>query len=394
MKSNKNYNSTYLPFEEALDFVHSLKIKSLKDWERYCKSGRKPSDIPASPDRIYKNEWTGWNDWLESSGASPKAKWRSFDKARKFIHSLHLKNQHEWYKYSRSGKKPSDIPVTPFKVYKDFGWISWGDWLGTGFIANSERVYRPFKKARAFARSLNFKKKDEWNEFCDSGKKPDDIPKTPYQTYKNDEWISWGDWLGTGFIATYKRIQMPFKEARAFVRKQNLKNVDEWIAFTRSGKKTQNIPNFPAKAYAKLGWIGYGDWLGTGRIADQNKVFLPFKKARAFARSLKLQTGKEWLRYCKSGKRPKDIPANPRGTYEKEWMGWGDWLGTGTIAKFERVYRPYKKARAFTRSLNLKSANEWREYSKSGKKPNDIPAAPERTYENKGWTNWGDWLGN
>jgi hypothetical protein len=27
-----------------------------------------------------------------------------------------------------------------------------------------------------------------------------------------------------------------------------------------------------------------------------------------------------------------DIPANPVRIYEKEWISWGDWLGTGRIA--------------------------------------------------------------
>jgi len=43
--------------------------------------------------------------------------------------------------------------------------------------------------------------------------------------------------------------------------------------------------------------------------------------------------------------------------------------------------------------LGLKSRKEWRDYSKSGKKPDDIPANPDNTYKNKGWNGWGDWLG-
>ena len=45
------------------------------------------------------------------------------------------------------------------------------------------------------------------------------------------------------------------------------------------------------------------------------------------------------------------------------------------------------------RRLGLKSGTEWREYSKSGKKPADIPATPNQTYAEDGWTGIGDWLG-
>ncbi len=71
----------------------------------------------------------------------------------------------------------------------------------------------------------------------------------------------------------------------------------------------------------------------------------------------------------------------------------GDWLGTETVASQHRVYRPFKKARGFTRSLKLKSMREWREYTKSGDLPSDIPAYPEQTYKDKGWSGSKDWLG-
>jgi hypothetical protein len=41
----------------------------------------------------------------------------------------------------------------------------------------------------------------------------------------------------------------------------------------------------------------------------------------------------------------------------------------------------------------LKSQAEWRKYCKSGKRPEDIPANPARTYAGSGWIGYGDWLG-
>lgn len=55
-------------------------------------------------------------------------------------------------------------------------------------------------------------------------------------------------------------------------------------------------------------------------------------------------------------------------------------------------YMSFRKARAFVRGLGLKSAGEWRDYVKSGMKPDDIPAAPHYIYANDGWAGWGDWL--
>ena len=66
----------------------------------------------------------------------------------------------------------------------------------------AKKVWRPFDEAREFVRSLQLRNQTEWNEYCKSNKKPDDIPSSPDIIYKNDGWISLGDWLGTGSIAT------------------------------------------------------------------------------------------------------------------------------------------------------------------------------------------------
>ena len=97
-------------------------------------------------------------------------------------------------------------------------------------------------------------------------------------------------------------------------------------------------------------------------------------------RRLGLKSSNEWRDYCKSGKKPAEIPANPDRSYAEDgWAGWGDWLGTGTVATHQRQYRPFEEARAFVRSRGLKTQAGWREFYKSGKKPMDIPANPDRS---------------
>jgi hypothetical protein len=50
--------------------------------------------------------------------------------------------------------------------------------------------------------------------------------------------------------------------------------------------------------------------------------FLPFEKAKDIVHSLGLKNQTEWEKYCKSGKRPKNIPSDPHGTYRKYWKGY------------------------------------------------------------------------
>jgi Phage-integrase repeat unit len=112
------------------------------------------------------------------------------------VHTLHLRSDAEWKAYLKSGKKPDDIPSTPNKVYIDDGWAGIGDWLGTSRVAAQLRQYRSFEKARAFARALGLKLGIEWKAYCKSGKKPDDIPAAPHNTYADAGWTGIRDWLG------------------------------------------------------------------------------------------------------------------------------------------------------------------------------------------------------
>jgi len=107
-----------------------------------------------------------------------------------------------------------------------------------------------------------------------------------------------------------------------------------------------------------------------------------------------LQNVKDWRKYRKSRKRPDDIPYEPAESYKnKGWEGYGDWLGTGTIATHLRTFRKFENARAFVHKLKLRSREKCNDYCKSGQKPVDIPTNPHRTYKNRGWKGMADWLG-
>ena len=133
---------------------------------------------------------------------------------------------------------------------------------------SAKKVWRPFEEAREFVRSLNLKNEDEWQQYLKSGKdgipKPDDIPSSPDSNYKNNGWIDWGDWLGTGSIAPKNREFLPFEEAREFARSLKLRNRDGWYEYCKSGERPDDIPANPGIIYKNDGWKGMIDWLGNG----------------------------------------------------------------------------------------------------------------------------------
>jgi hypothetical protein len=63
---------SYRPYDEAVKFVHNLKLKNHLEWTAYCRSERKdlslkPHDIPSNPNVTYREEFRekgGWGAWL------------------------------------------------------------------------------------------------------------------------------------------------------------------------------------------------------------------------------------------------------------------------------------------------------------------------------------------
>ena len=66
----------------------------------------------------------------------------SFAVARAIVRKLKLKGKKEWQAWSKSGQRPSNIPSTPDRTYRDDGWISLPDWLGYGQCKQEFRLYR------------------------------------------------------------------------------------------------------------------------------------------------------------------------------------------------------------------------------------------------------------
>ena len=146
-------------------------------------------------------------------------------------------------------------------------WRGFGDWLGTDAVAPKDRQFRSFQAARAFVRSKGLATKAEWNTFCRSGEKPDDIPATPEGVYKA-EWRGFGDWLGTGAFAPKDRQFRSFQAARAFVRSKGFTNQAEWNTFCRV--KSQTISPLLLRGSTKPSGGGWAT--GLAPVPSRHKI--------------------------------------------------------------------------------------------------------------------------
>jgi hypothetical protein len=277
----------YRPYPEAEKFVQRLKLSGQTQWHAWCKGElrglpERPTDIPVIPSNTYAGQgWKDWGTWLGTGTvATYLRKYRPFYAAREFVHSLGLKNQKDWWHYAAGRrddlpKLPADIPASPHHSYRNQGWKGFGDWIGTGAVAPSDKRYRSFRAARDFVRSLGLRSSTEWRPYCqgklsDLPPLPADIPSNPNLVYANDGWQGHNDWIGSKRVPYSKRAYRSFVAAREFARSLGLKSKDDWIEFARGGRSgisrlPVDVPADPRYYYADSGWEGWSDWLGNGR---------------------------------------------------------------------------------------------------------------------------------
>jgi len=233
---------------------------------------------------------------------------------------------------------------------------------------------------------------------------PTNVPSHPDRTYEDGRWQGWGHWLGTGntrntppFLPFDKaRVSkfLPFGEVLAVARSLGLASKREWRAWCKEGARPPNVPSHPNDTYKDGGWQGWGHWLGTGNTRNTTP-FLPFGEALVVARSLNLANLREWRVWSKEGMCPPNVPSNPDRAYKDGgWQGWGHWLGTGNqSSKAKRQqFLPFDQALRVARHLRLVSHKEWLLWCRSGARPANLPANPDKVYAHDGWWGWEHWL--
>ena len=258
------------------------------------------------------------------------------------------------------------------------------DFLGTGNLNTQQRLeqYYSYEDASKYVRKLGIKTSTEFIKWS-AKDRPMFIPATPYASYKK-EWIDWNEFLGTHKRGTHRS----FNEAREFAQSLNLKfSTVIGLGYIRKEKFQKTSQAYANETYAKEGWEGWGDFLGTGNLspADRKKGFKSFEESREFVRSLGIKTEPEWRKWMSTHKKPIDIPANPEKVYKDQWISMGDWFGTGRIAdKFKRdIWLPLKQAkpeaRRIAKELGITTKKQWIEAHRAGKIPN-LPLHPDSFY--------------
>ena len=85
------------------------------------------------------------------------------------------------------------------------------------------------------------------------------MPPKPYEYYSS-HWTSWGDFLGSDYIAGRNRKYINFNKAKEKIKKHNFSSREKYHSWLRASK-IQDLPFNPEKHYSQ-NWNGWSDFLG------------------------------------------------------------------------------------------------------------------------------------
>ncbi len=384
-----------ISYEAAKKYIQSTNVKSQVEFTQWARTDQRPANFPSKPERKYKDKgWKGWGDFLGTGNiANFNREFMSFEEAKRFIQSLKIKTTSEFWDWLKTDQRPANFPYTPSRTYKGKGWKGYGDFLGTGIVQTQAREYLGFEEAKRYIQSLGFISSKEFTDWAKTDQKPANIPAGPGRIYKDKGWKGYGDFLGTGYVATVNRDFMSFEEAKRFIQSTNVKSQAEFTQWAMTDQRPANFPSAPSRTYKDKGWKSYGDFLGTGYVATKNREFMSFEEAKRFIQSTNVKSSIEFRQWANTDQRPANFPYVPYRKYmNKGWKGWGDFLGTGAIAPQDRVFLEFEEAKRYIQSKGVRSAAEFRQWAKTDQRPANFPSDPSKTYKDKGWTSWGDFL--
>ena len=239
---------------------------------------------------------------------------------KKTIKELKIESYVKYRELFKSGKLPSNFPLKIERAYKEIKSIK--------YLFRPETNYVSLKEAKRILKKLNIKSVNELIINKEKLKKLR-VPINPLSVYahrKDDNWMGLPDYFGRKSKTT-NRNYLTYKEAKKILSKLNIKNQREWREYSKS-KRPDNIPGAPQKVYKRSGdWIGWNNFLGNKNISKYQIEYVSYKKAKTILKRLGISKYSSWRNFCEDGKRPVNIPWNPKIKYKNDWISWDDFLG-------------------------------------------------------------------
>ena len=170
----------YPTYEEA---KRAVAVRNIKSHDEYTKRYKEDPRLPSNPNSTYAAK--GWIDWYDFLGKTTKVFYSTFEKAKRAVKRLNIKNQIEYHKRYKEDPR---LPSNPNATYANKGWIGWSDYFG-----KPTKVFYPtYKEAKRAVAVINIKSQSEYQKRY---KEDPRLPSDPYRFYKDKGWIGFFDFF-------------------------------------------------------------------------------------------------------------------------------------------------------------------------------------------------------
>lgn len=181
--SGKKYNISY---DECQKIVLGLNIKSRNEWLKYKKN--LPTIVPKNPVEYFGSEWISWGHFLSTNRVQDNLiseNYLTYIDAKEWIlkNISPIKSKSHWKLRVYDNSIPTFIPNRPERFYKNRGWISWGDFLSNGRIANQNKKLLQYNDAKELVNNLNITTLKQYKII--QSDYVNILPVHPHLTYKN-----------------------------------------------------------------------------------------------------------------------------------------------------------------------------------------------------------------
>ncbi|MEO0335806.1 MAG: helicase-related protein, partial [Pseudomonadota bacterium] len=343
-------------YAEASRIAQQMKIASGPEYRRLAREGKLPAGMPHAPDSFYEGQgWRGWKAFLGTD-------WYTLEEAMEVVQKKGIKTYDEYKAWVNSSDRPLRLPKAPDRVYKDLGWISWGDFLGTEI--------KSFTEARAVVRTLGFKTSEQYRDWVRSDSSPSGFPLYPEATYKDKGWLGFADFLGIS--ARYRSLE----KAIEYMATQGIKTKREFQAWAKAGNKPDDIPANPDQVYK--------DWQGWNHFLSVGEKWMSYYEAQALMIFHGINSWEEYQNWPAHIERPANLPKTPQTVYRgKGWEGFRTFF-----VKRRGQVLPFETSAALMKLYQFYSGVEFNQWLLSEKRPRSFPLDPDINYKDKGWISW------
>lgn len=183
-----------LSYNEIKIWVNkNLNINSKNEWESYVRSNILPDFIPHDPREVFHTRgWISWGDFLNTGKKwDNDVNYLSYFESKEKIKNLDIKTINDYRIKYKNKSIPLNIPYRPERYFKNRGWVSWGNFLSNGNVANQFKKFISYDEFINIIKSNKINSCSEFKIYLKLKDREKNIPTNPNIVYKENGWVSW-----------------------------------------------------------------------------------------------------------------------------------------------------------------------------------------------------------